>query len=398
MGFPAYPVTDRQKQIVQMASDLAKKFGQRANENDWAAKFPYENYQDLKDSGYLTLTVPRDFGGWGANVLEVTLAQFYLAQGCGSTGLVMSMHHTNIAKLVEHLTEPRPLFAQICRAVVEEGAVINSSASEPATGSPSRGGRPETTARRQSDGSWVITGHKTFTTGAPILYYFIVSCSIVDEAGADANLPPLTLDRGSFLVPRASEGLSIEETWNSVGMRLSGSHDLLLENVHVSADALMDTSLPTNPAAKVRVGAWAFPMTAVYLGIAQAARDEAVTFARRRRPNSLDKPISSIPHIQEKVAKMDLDLLQAKAVLFGIADQFSRDPDSIPASQFAAAKYLVTNHAVEIVETAMRLVGGASLSLSFPLQRYYRDVRAGLHHPPMDDTTIGLLAREALDS
>lgn len=69
----------------------------------------------------------------------------------------------------------------------------------------------------------------------------------------------------------------------------------------------------------------------------------------------------------------------------------------MPASQFAAAKYLVTNHAVEIVDLAMRLVGGASLSLNFPLQRYYRDVRAGLHHPPMDDVTLSSLAKDALE-
>ncbi|GAC1392362.1 MAG: acyl-CoA dehydrogenase family protein [Ktedonobacteraceae bacterium] len=393
MTFPAYPTTDRQKKLVAITSELATTFAKRANENDCAGRFPIENYKDLQASGYLTLTVPRDFGGWGADLLEVTLAQQQLAQGDGSTALVMSMHLANIARLAENVTGPNEFFARLCHAIVHDGAVINTAASEPATGSPSRGGKPATTARRQEDGSWLITGRKTFTTGSPVLSFFIVNCSIEDTT----NLPPLGTDRGSFLIPRTAPGLQVKETWNSLGMRGSGSNDLLLENVHVDTNAQVDAQIPANPAAQQRLAAWSFPTTAVYLGIATAARNEAIAFARKRKPNSLDKPIASVPHIQDKVAKMELALLQSRAVLYGIAAQFSEDPESIPASQFAAAKYLVSNHAIDIVDIAMRLVGAASLSMTMPLQRYYRDVRAGLQHPPIDDAAIAAIGKQALE-
>ncbi len=108
-------------------------------------------------------------------------------------------------------------------------------------------------------------------------------------------------------------------------------------------------------------------------------------------------PIASVPHIQEKVAKMELALLQSNAVLFGLAAQFVADPASVPVSQFFAAKYLATNSAIEITDLAMRVVGGASLAISGSMQRHYRDIRAGLHHPPMDDVTLGLLAKDALE-
>src|SRR5205807_8942268 len=124
-------------------------------------------------------------------------------------------------------------------------------------------------------------------------------------------------------------------------------------------------------------------------------RDTAVHFAKNRRPNSLNQSISSVPHIQEKVAKMDLELLQAEAVLFGLADQCSRDASVVKAGQLAAAKYLAVNNATEVTDLAMRLVGGAALSLNSPLQRYYRDIRAGFNNPPMDDVTLGLLSKEA---
>jgi alkylation response protein AidB-like acyl-CoA dehydrogenase len=397
MSFPLYPMTERQKRIVAIAGELADVFARRANEGEWAGHFPSENYRDLQQAGYLALTVPRDFGGWGADVLEVLLAQARLAQGCPSTALVTAMHLSAIGRMATGISGPNALFEHICQSVIRDGALINGAATEPATGSPSRGGRPSTTARRQPDGSWLISGRKTFTTGSLVLHFFIVSCSLEDEAPAEANLPPLTVDRGNLIVSHDAPGVRIEETWNTFSMRVSASHDLILDNVHVEPEAFANSLTSFTPAAEARLGAWGFPITAVYLGIAQGARNEAVNFARRRRPSSLDKPISSLPHIQEKVAKMDLALLQSQAVLFGLAEQFLRDPASIPSSQFAAAKYLVTNHAVEVVDVAMRLVGGASLSLNLSLQRYYRDVRAGLHHPPMDDVTLTLLSRQAFE-
>ncbi|GHO43229.1 acyl-CoA dehydrogenase family protein [Ktedonospora formicarum] len=395
MSFPLYPRTEEQQRLLTLAGALADTFAQRAQENDWAGKFPLENFRDLRDAGYLKLTVPKKYGGMGASLIDVVLAQYRLAQGDASTALAASMHIANIAKMAENVGErPNPFFEHICQAVVEEGAMINAALSEPATGSPSRGGLPTTVAQRQEDGSWLINGRKTFTTGSHALYFFLTSCAIEDRT----NLPPIKAERGQFLIPHTAEGLSIKDTWNSVGMRGSGSNDVILENVRVEPEAYMESQLQSDLASRTRLSAWSFPTVAVYLGIAQAARNEAINFARRRRPNSItQQSIAAIPHIQEKAAKMELALLQSKAVFFGIAEQFSQEPESVPASQLAAAKYLVTNHAVEIVDIAMRLVGGASLSLNFPLQRYYRDVRAGLHHPPMDDVTLSTLAHDALE-
>ncbi len=398
MSFPAYPQTDRQKHIITIAQELAETFALRAAQYDWEGKFPFENYVDLQKSGYLTLTVPREYGGWGADVLEVTLAQYHLAQGCASTALVMGMHLTHIARVVEGQkgqSGPDEIFARICRAVVEDGAVLNTAISEPVTGSPSRGGLPSTTARRQPDGSWRINGRKTYTTGSVVLKLIPVGCSIVDEA--EGQLPPITAERGMFLVYGNTPGVRIEQTWNSLAMRLSGSNDLILDDVHIEPWAYVEAGIPPRTAPPEAIAAWGLPIAAVYLGVAQAARNEAIQFAKHRRPNSLDRPISSVPHIQEKVAKMELALLQSNAVLFGLAAQFGVDASSVPASQFSAAKYLATNSAIEITDLAMRVVGGASLSLEGALQRHYRDIRAGLHHPPMDDVTLAQLARDALE-
>ncbi|MGH2509365.1 MAG: acyl-CoA dehydrogenase, partial [Ktedonobacteraceae bacterium] len=313
------------------------------------------------------------------------------AQGCPSTALVTTMHLSFLGRIAAGHASISPTFERICRAVVEQGALINSAVSEPATGSPSRGGRLTTTARRQADGSWLLNGRKTYSTGSVVMRFFLVGCSIEDDAPAAANLPLLSAARGNMLVPREIPGVRIEETWNSLGMRLSASHDLILENVHLEAEALTDLLDIPNEVLAI----WGLPLAALYLGIAQGARNEAVRFAKSRRPNSLNQSIASVPHIQEKVAKMDLALLQSEAVLFGIAEQIVRDPASIPVSQLAVAKYLATNYAVEVTDLAMRLVGGAALSLNVPLQRYYRDARAGFNNPPMDDVTLAMLSKQA---
>ncbi len=395
MSFLTYPATEEQKKWSVVIGELAHTFAQRASVDEWEGRFHQENFADLQQVGYLTLTVPRELGGQGASLLDAVLAQYRLGQGDGSTALVAGMHLTHMARLAEGRTEFSDLFKQICYEVVKHGAMINSAVSEPATGSPSRGGRPTTTARRRPDGSWVINGRKTFTTGSRALHFFLVGCSVEDEHGNPLGEGP----RGEFLVTRAMPGVRIEDTWHMMAMRGTASHDLILEQVHVGAEAYVDESipLPSLPAIQDRLGSWTLLTTAVYLGIAQAARDEALRFARQRHPNSLKQPIAHLPHIQEKAGKMDLALLECRAMLFGVAEQLSVDPGSVPASIVGATKCVVTNRAIEVVDIAMRLVGAASLSLSSPLQRYYRDVRAGLHNPPMDDATITLLGKQALE-
>jgi alkylation response protein AidB-like acyl-CoA dehydrogenase len=385
MSFLTYPATEDQKKWSAIIGDLAHTFTQRASIDEWEGQFHKENFSDLHRAGYLTLTVPRELGGHGASLLDAVLAQYRLAQGDGSTALVAGMHLTYIARLAEGRTEFSTLFKQICHEVVEHGAMINAAISEPTTGSPSR----------QPDGSWIINGRKNFTTGSHALHFFLVGCSVEDEHGD----PLGNGQRQDFLVTCDIPGVRIEDTWHMLGMRGTASNDLVLDQVHVGADACVEESipLPSLPAIQDRVESWKLLTTAVYLGIAQAARDEALRFARQRQPNSLKQSIAHLPHIQEKAGKMDIALLESRAMLFGVAEQLSTDPTSVPPSTIAATKYIVTNHAIEIVDIAMRLVGAASLALTSPLQRHYRDVRAGLHNPPMDDATLALLGKQALE-
>lgn len=399
MSFLSYPATDEQKQLLATTGELANIFAQRALEHNWEGSFPIANFKDLHQAGYLALSIPRSLGGRGASVADLVHAQYRLAQGDASTALVASMHLMHIGRLVEGRSEHPEFIIQLCRDIVENGAMINSAVSEPATGSPSRGGRPQTTASRQADGSWRITGRKSFITGSHALSYFIVGCSLVDEAGEHSAFPALTAERGNFLIPSRTEGVSIEDTWNSASMRSSGSNDLIFDNVHLGNEAYLDIQVPVIPSLQLRQGVWGLILAAVYLGIAQAARDEAIRFSRSRRPNSLkQQSIATVPHIQDKIGKIEVLLLESKAALFGLAEHYTEDIDSVDAALVGGVKYLAVNNAIEIIDLAMRTVGVTSLALSSPMQRYYRDIRAGLHNPPMDDIALSALAKRALDA
>jgi alkylation response protein AidB-like acyl-CoA dehydrogenase len=142
----------------------------------------------------------------------------------------------------------------------------------------------------------------------------------------------------------------------------------------------------------------------VYLGIAGAARDFAIDFAKNRKPNGMATTIAELPNIQRLTAEIELLLLQARSVLYETAEAWNCDPDERDglAPRLAAIKYLSTNYAIQVTDLAMRVVGSAGLARSNPLERYLRDARTGLGHPPMDDaalvtigkSTLGLLSQD----
>ncbi|RXZ82539.1 acyl-CoA dehydrogenase [Paenibacillaceae bacterium] len=377
---------EREAGIAARAERLGVTFAERASKYDQEGAFPFENFDELKESGYLKLTVPEIFGGEEASVYEMVLSQERLARGDGSTALAVGWHLGLILQVRLSQAWPEGLYANVCREVVIDGIVVNELASEPATGSPTRGGRPETTARRV-EGGWRIIGRKTFSTLSPILKQFVVTAGIEGSERV-----------GAFLV-RTGPGVQVKETWNTMGMRATGSHDMILENVFV-ADSFMIRGREDEAAKPpVPTEGTMLHIPACYIGIAYGARNFALDFARQHKPNSLTVPIIELPSIQRQIAQIELDLITARSFLFQTADRWDKEPDNRVALrvELGLAKYIATNAAIRVVDQAMRIVGGLSLSRAYPLERMYRDVRAGLHNPPMDDIALQNLANRAID-
>lgn len=378
-----YIRNDEEQRRADRVGELAERFAERAFKHDREGSFPFENFVDLKDAGYLKLMVPREYGGDGLSLREMVGLQERLARGDGSTALAVGWHMGIMLNLRSTRKWPEELFAALCRDVVAGEAMINTFATERGSGSPNRGGKPETTAVRDPDGGWRITGRKTFSTLSPILDRFVVSAYLPEENVA-----------ADFLVRRSGQ-VELVETWDTLGMRATGSHDIVLNGAFAEADARIPAGLGIDDAS-----GWLLHIPACYLGIAIAARDYAVKFAKSHRPNHLQSAIADLPTVQQQIGAMEADIRTARCLLYEAADRWDRLSESERPGmkpELGLAKYVATNNAIKVVDVAMRLVGGASLSKTSPLERYYRDVRAGLHNPPMDTNVLQTLANEALN-
>lgn len=378
-----YIKNKEQQKWFEVIDALAVKFAERADTYDQEGRFPFENVDELKNAGYLSLTIPKEFGGEGLSLYEFVLLQERIATGDAATALSLGWHLGCFLELAEERTWNEDMLRTLCEKVVRDHALVNRAATEPATGSPTRGGMPQTKAVKEGD-QWVINGTKTFTSMAPALDYAIVSAQVGDSG-----------KKGNFLIPMHAEGVTVEETWDTMAMRGTRSDDLVLKDVKVDESALVEEDRGKSELPK----AWLLHIPACYIGVAVAARNEAVHFAKTYRPNSLPGPIGEVPEVQRKIGEMELELFKARELMYSVAARWVNEPGARMgmAPSLMAVKHVATNAASKVVDLAMRIVGARSLAMSSPLQRHYRDVRAGLHNPPMDDIVISLLANRALE-
>lgn len=377
---------------VAAARELAVAFSARAAAHDRAGSFPFENFADLRSRGFFGLTVPARFGGAEAPLHTYLGVLEAIAHGDGSTALSFMMHLKTFGQEREAASYPPEWIERMALGAVNEGYLVNTVATEEGLGSPAGGGLPDTVATPR-DGGWLLDGRKTFTTLAPVLHYFIVLARIPVPEGEAPGL-------GNFMVLRTDPGLRIEETWDSLGMRATGSHDAVFEGVRLGPERLLNERALGQADARGGVGmAWfALGLCAVTIGVASAARDYAVAYARERTPNS-NRTIKDYPGVRSRIARMELLIQRSRALMDDACRAWeARHESGMPVlNRVAAAKIDTLNNCIEAVDLAMRVVGGVSLQKARPIERYYRDVRAALHNPPLEDRALEMLARAALD-
>ena len=380
--------TPRQRQLMTLAANLAERFDARVADNERASRFPSENYEDLHEAGYLRLALPERFGGAGVDVFDMVLAQEVLARGDASTALVCGMNLALMGRITSANAWPEPVLAEICSVLAQEGGAINNCVTEAELGSISRGGLPAMTAER-TDGGWLLTGRKIFITGAPVLRFFLTAVVLPIGDGELVNA----------IVESGTQGLSIDNTWaGSLGLRGCGNDDVVYDRVFVPDARIVERAKLGEPRRAQGGAIWNLVLAGVALGIGQAACDAAAHYANNRVPAALGQPIASQPHIQQWIGQMDVVLRGARAALHDTARAAASgtltEAETGPA--IAAVKYLCTNAACTVTDTALRVGGGFSMTRALPLERYFRDARGGLFQPPQDDLALMLLGRTAM--
>jgi alkylation response protein AidB-like acyl-CoA dehydrogenase len=376
----------REPDHFDRAEELAARFAERVAAHDRDASFPHQNFRELAEADLLAFTVPAALGGGGGGARETARLLTLFGKADPSTALVLAMHYIQHLVMAKSARWPGRLARKLAQETVEGVALINALRVEPELGSPARGGLPATIARR-TEKQWRLTGHKIYSTGAPILKWYAVWAR-TDEAEPRVGL---------FLVPAGLPGTRIVETWDHLGLRASGSHDVIFEDAAFPLDHEIDVRKPEGWASPdfTQATIHAIFIAAIYDGIARAARDWLVKFLRERTPANLGAPLATRPRAQEILGGIEARL----AVNTRLIDSFARDFDDgfqLPAIESNIIKLTVTNNAVAAVEEALSLTGNHGLSRTNPLQRHYRDVLCGGVHTPQDDATRISAGRLAL--
>ena len=361
-------LTSRQRELVELAGRLADEFAERASEHDREGSFPFENYEQMREEGYLGLTVPEELGGMGAGLLELVLAQERLAAGDASTALAVNMHVSPIAQLASlWRASGDDGLAEVLRRAADGRLVYASMSAEP--GDPIL--MTSSTVARPVDSGYRVTGKKIFGTESAVCTEFSTRALVDDpESGPTVIF---------FRLPRDVEGMTVKQTWDVLGMRATQSNDFELDDVFVPEDAVFHR-YPANhfDATMLKtVWGWAMPtFGAVYLGVGAGALAFARGFADKAKK-------AGNPEVQHLFAEMEVLLETARAVLYRHAHEmetgalYAELPVQEGMAKTVLTKYVATNNACAIVDRALHVVGGAGYFRRFPLERMYRDVRAG---------------------
>jgi alkylation response protein AidB-like acyl-CoA dehydrogenase len=336
---------------------LASRAEARADEDVYVA----DNIALLKTAGLVEAGVPREFGGGGADVDELAAMLRTLAYHCGSTGLAFSMHTHQVAIPAWRWAHQKAAAAAVepllKRIAAERIMLLSSGGSDWIAGS----GKAE-----KVEGGYRINARKIFSSGAP------TGDILMTGAVLDTDEGPTVLHFG---IPMNSPHVKVLDTWRTLGMRGTGSHDVLIEG-HVVPEGAVSV--------RRKAGEWhpifhiiatiAFPLIySVYVGVAESARDIAIGLAKRKAPNN---------HAIELAGRMETELTAARLAHESMLAAVRRNaPSADTINHVMIGRELVARHAIAAVEYAMELAGGAGFYRSAGLERRFRDIQAARYHP-----------------
>jgi alkylation response protein AidB-like acyl-CoA dehydrogenase len=350
--------------LTDIARDLGKTFAKRAEQTTDEDRFVFDNFELLKTSGLVEAGVPSELGGGGATVDDLSAMLRILAYHCGSTALAFAMHTHQVAVPAWRWSlQKLPAVEPLLKRIAQERILLMSSGGSDWIGGSGR-------AEKTADG-YRITARKAFASGAPVGNLLMTS-AVFD--GDDGNATVL-----HFGVPMNSPQVKILDTWRTLGMRGTGSHDVLIDGFVVPDAAV---------GAKRTAGEWhplfhiiatiAFPLIySVYVGVADSARDIAIELAKKKQNR----------HAARIAGRMETDLAAARLALdWMLAAARLNAPSAETVNQVMIGRQLVARHAIAAVDAALELAGGAGFYRAAGLERRFRDIQAARYHPLQPET------------
>lgn len=364
----------RTRDWIDAAHAIAERIAPLADRHDAEESFVHQGFAELKEAGFFKALVPVELGGHGATLREICAAIRVLGAACGSTALAFSMHtHLVAAAAWRWRHQGAPTDALLKRVAAEDLALVSSGGSDwLASGGTAT----------KVDGGFRIDARKAFSSGCQAGDLLMTSAIHDDpEAG------PTVLH---FAVPLRGEGVTIADSWHVLGMRGTGSHDVVLDQVFVADAGIAGR----RPAGKwhmlfhvISMIAFA-PIYSAYAGVADGARTAALAIVRGRKADA--DLIRRAGEMENAHAAMDLAL----GSMIEIAETAAPGPET--SSRAMTRRTLAGRGAIETVERAMELAGGASFYRRAGLERALRDVQGARFHPLQLGPQLDLAGRVAL--
>jgi alkylation response protein AidB-like acyl-CoA dehydrogenase len=375
--------TARQQKLIDTARELAMDcFAPRAAEYDRDARFPFEDYDDLRDAGFLGLCVPEEYGGLGADLETYCLVSEQIAQGNASTALTYNMHCLTMlmmgemADAHEMSDEKRArhavLRAKNFREVVEEGAYYGQPHSEPVEEGETDqvftvGGRRFGTTADKVDGGYRLNGRKFFVSLSDSAPYFATPAIL--------NVDGAFIERTLYLkVARDAEGVTFSGDWDPIGMRATVSRSMVLKDVFVPDDGEV---LPPGVFGGLYLTSAHGPLlfSATFLGIMQAAYAYTLDYLTGGADGAPKKDMVG-PVMGNSIADMMFKVEATRALYLRSVSEAKLEPTHEIRQRARAAHVMVQRMVVDVTQEAIRVCGGRALLREFPLERYLRDAQA----------------------
>jgi alkylation response protein AidB-like acyl-CoA dehydrogenase len=370
----------------EVVARLRPRIAARAEESDRTGEFPVEDFADLRAAGLFGLFVPARLGGLGCGYADYARVAFELARGNGATALVFNMHASVTGALAGIPDElalamgvPEEFFAarDEVLAGAARGAFYAVAMSERGVGSR----LSQLTTRYEAvDGGYHIKGSKSFVSGAGHADAYLVAA----RSAADDSVV------SQFLVPAGTDGLTVEPTWDSLGMRATASHDLHLDIVVPTSALLGGAEGLALLVAQIMPHWMVASYAAVYVGVAQSCVDEAVAHCRNRG-------LGGLPAVRARIGRADAAVAAARLVVDEAARRVTEAPGTDETNRWVwRAKLLAGTTAMEVAASLLEAAGTGASRRGHPLERLFRDARCGSLQPATSDVCADWLGVAAI--
>jgi butyryl-CoA dehydrogenase len=355
-----FELTDEQIMIQTMVRDFAREvLLPTATERDQTKEFPAENLRRMGELGLMGMMVPPEYNGAGADTLSYVLALQEVAYACASTAVVMSVHNSIVCETINRFGTKEQKQAYL--KPLAAGEVIGAFAlTEPHAGSDPVS---QTTSAKRDGDYYIIHGTKRFITSGKNAGLTIVTAK-TDKTKRHKGM-------SAFIVKKGTPGFSVGKTEEKMGLCASDTTDLVFENCPISAENLLGKEGDGFKIAMTALDGGRIGIAAQSVGLAQAALDAAVSYAKQRE--QFGQPISKFQGLRWMLADMATELEAARQLTFSAAAK--KDRGERYTMQASIAKLFASEMVNHVTAKALQIHGGYGYIKEYPVERFYRDAR-----------------------